>query len=136
MDPFTALIDYARVSTPDQNTETQIAALRGTGCPSSVPTRCLGRSGTNRTELETVFDLEHMGSGPGVFGPSIGTIRLAKMHRPCDPGAANAKIRRRALNSMLETNVPYEDVSPVELATRARLELFSTWRRKEGPFHA
>jgi DNA invertase Pin-like site-specific DNA recombinase len=49
-------IGYARVSTADQNANTQIERLKAAGCEIVRQEKVSGRSREGRTELETIFD--------------------------------------------------------------------------------
>ncbi len=51
-----SLIGYARVSTNDQNTDTQVERLKAAGCDIVRQERVSGRSREGRTELETILD--------------------------------------------------------------------------------
>lgn len=50
------LIGYARVSTPEQNLDRQIAALRDAGCETIFREKVSGKSTHNRPELEKAID--------------------------------------------------------------------------------
>jgi DNA invertase Pin-like site-specific DNA recombinase len=49
-------IGYARVSTTDQNTDTQVERLRAASCDIIRQEKVSGRSRVGRTELETILD--------------------------------------------------------------------------------
>jgi DNA invertase Pin-like site-specific DNA recombinase len=51
-----SLIGYARVSTTDQNTATQIERLKAAGCDIIRQEKVSGRSREGRSELETILD--------------------------------------------------------------------------------
>lgn len=51
-----AQIGYARVSTTDQKTDTQVDALRAAGCSVIRTEKVSGRSRDGRTELQTVLE--------------------------------------------------------------------------------
>lgn len=51
-----SLIGYARVSTADQNTDTQVERLKAVGCDIVRQEKVSGRSRDGRTELETILD--------------------------------------------------------------------------------
>lgn len=55
------LIGYARVSTSDQNTELQIAALKAAGCSVIRKEHVSGRSRDGRDELQTILDFVRPG---------------------------------------------------------------------------
>ena len=50
------LIGYCIVSTVDQKTNVQAAALKAAGCAIIRKEKASGRSRDGRTELETIFD--------------------------------------------------------------------------------
>ena len=49
-------IGYARVSTTDQKTDTQVERLKAAGCEVIRQEKVSGRSREGRSELETVLD--------------------------------------------------------------------------------
>jgi DNA invertase Pin-like site-specific DNA recombinase len=53
---MTTMIGYARVSTTDQNADTQVERLKQVGCSVVRQERVSGRSRDGRTELQTVLD--------------------------------------------------------------------------------
>jgi DNA invertase Pin-like site-specific DNA recombinase len=55
------LIGYARVSTVDQKTDTQVAALKAAGCSVVRKEKVSGKSRQSRTELETILDFVRPG---------------------------------------------------------------------------
>jgi len=58
---MSTLIGYARVSTSDQSTEIQVAALEKAGCSIVRTEKASGRSREGRTELETIMEFVHPG---------------------------------------------------------------------------
>jgi DNA invertase Pin-like site-specific DNA recombinase len=56
-----SLIGYARVSTADQNTDTQVDRLKAAGCDIIRQEKVSGRSREGRTELETILDFIRLG---------------------------------------------------------------------------
>ena len=59
MNTSTARIGYARVSTPDQNPEAQVAALEAAGCTMIRTETGSGSSLESRPELGTILDFIH-----------------------------------------------------------------------------
>ena len=59
MNTSTARIGYARVSTPDQNPEAQVAALEAAGCTMIRTETGSGSSLESRTELGIILDFIH-----------------------------------------------------------------------------
>ena len=57
MNSPSARIGYARVSTADQNPDTQIAALKGAGCTMVRTETGSGTTLAGRPELRTILDL-------------------------------------------------------------------------------
>ena len=54
-------VGYARVSTPGQNLDRQIAALRSEGCSEIFREKVSGRNVANRPQLEKAID--ELGTG-------------------------------------------------------------------------
>jgi DNA invertase Pin-like site-specific DNA recombinase len=74
-----ALIGYARVSTTDQRTDTQVAALKAAGCTVVRTEKVSGRSRDGRTELQTVLDFVR----PGDILVVTKLDRLGRSTRDC-----------------------------------------------------
>jgi DNA invertase Pin-like site-specific DNA recombinase len=55
-------IGYARVSTTDQDTATQIAKLKAAGCATIRQEKASGKSRDGRTELQTILDFIQPGN--------------------------------------------------------------------------
>ena len=58
---MSTLIGYARVSTSDQNTDTQVERLRAAGCTTVRTEKLSGKSRDSRLELATVLDFLRSG---------------------------------------------------------------------------
>lgn len=69
-----SLIGYARVSTTDQNTDTQIERLKVAGCDVIRQEKVSGRSREGRTELETILDFIRPGD-------SLVVVKLDRLGR-------------------------------------------------------
>ena len=58
---MSSLIGYARVSTFEQSTDTQIDRLRAAGCTTIRPEKVSGKSRDARPELATILDFMRQG---------------------------------------------------------------------------
>lgn len=99
---MSTLIGYARVSTVDQKTDTQVAALKAAGCSVVRKEKVSGKSRQGRTELETVLDFVRPGDTLVVtkldrLGRSTRDV-LNLVHELTEKGAA-LKVLEPAINT-------------------------------------
>ena len=127
-----ALIGYARVSTTDQKTDTQVVTLKAAGCEIVRSEKVSGRSRTGRTELETVMDFLRPGDTLVVtkldrLGRSTRDV-LNLVHELTEKGAA-----LRVLEPAISTDGPIGKMVLTVLGMVAEMEYgFIKERQRAG----
>ena len=101
------LIGYARVSTNDQETATQVAALKAAGCERDFIARRPPGDEWDRPELQRLLDTGHARETCSLCGSSIGSSRLTA-RCPDDYGALGRSRSRlyRSLTEAIDTTTP------------------------------
>lgn len=126
------LIGYARVSTTDQSTDTQIAALQAAGCTLIRTEKLSGRSREGRTELQTILDFLRPGDTMVVtkldrLGRSTRDV-LNLVHELAEKGAS-----LRVLEPAISTDGPVGKMVLTVLGMVAEMELgFIRDRQRAG----
>jgi DNA invertase Pin-like site-specific DNA recombinase len=126
------LIGYARVSTTDQKTDTQVQALKAAGCTVIRTEKVSGKSRDGRTELETVLDFIRAGDVLVVtkldrLGRSTRDV-LNLVHELAEKGAA-----LRILEPAISTDGPIGKMVLTVLGMVAEMELgFIKERQRTG----
>lgn len=129
---MTTLIGYARVSTADQKTDTQVAALKAAGCSVVRKEKVSGRSRDGRTELETILDFIRPGDTLVVtkldrLGRSTRDV-LNLVHELSEKGAS-----LRVLEPAISTDGPLGKMVLTVLGMVAEMELgFIRERQRAG----
>ena len=126
------MIGYARVSTTDQNTDSQVERLRKAGCEVIRQEKVSGRSRDGRTELETVLEFIRPGDALVVvkldrLGRSTRDV-LNLVHELTEKGAS-----LRVLEPEVDTAGPLGKMVLTVLGMVAEMELgFIKERQKAG----
>jgi DNA invertase Pin-like site-specific DNA recombinase len=127
-----SLIGYARVSTFDQNTDTQVARLRAAGCKTIRTEKVSGKSRDARVELATVLDFMREGD-------TLVVVKLDRLGRDTrdvlnvvhELEAKGAKLR--ILEPSVSTEGPMGKVVLTVLGMVAEMELgFIRERQRAG----
>lgn len=143
-------IGYARVSTTDQDTAVQVAALRAAGCAVIREEKASGTTTTGRTELATVLDFLRPGDALVVtridrLARSIGdlqtimqTIRakgatLECTEQPVNTGAAAGKCFLDMLGVFAEFETNLRRERQLEGIAKAKAEGIYTGRKPTIP---
>ena len=119
---MSSLIGYARVSTLDQSTDTQVERLRPAGCTTVRLEKVSGKSRDTRVELATVLDFMREGD-------TLVVVKLDRLGRDTrdvlniihELEAKNAKLR--VLEPAISTDGPMGKVVLTVLGMVAEMEL-------------